>query len=94
MANSVDPDQTAPLGAVQSGSKLFAQTCLSENLGPLRYSAIETTYSLEILGYYTILGANNQDADQIERVYRLISICSLHMTSTGFLTVRLIFDNV
>ena len=32
MANSVDPDQTAPLGAVWSGSALFAQTCLSENL--------------------------------------------------------------
>ena len=37
MANSVDPDQTAPLGAVWSGSALFAQTCLSENLGSLRY---------------------------------------------------------
>ena len=32
MANSVDPDQTA----VWSGSALFAQTCLSENLGKLR----------------------------------------------------------
>ena len=37
MANSVDPDQTAPLGAVWSGSTLFAQTCLSESLGTLRY---------------------------------------------------------
>ena len=37
MANSVDPDQTAPLGAVWSGSALFAQAYLSENLGPLRY---------------------------------------------------------
>ena len=37
MANNVDPDQTAPLGAVWSGSALFAQTCLSENLGKLRY---------------------------------------------------------
>ena len=36
LANSVDPDQTAPLGAVWSGSTLFAQTCLSENLGSLR----------------------------------------------------------
>ena len=36
MAKSVDPDQTAPLGAVWSGSALFAQTCLSENLGTLR----------------------------------------------------------
>ena len=47
MANSVDPDQTAPLGAVWSGSALFggavwsgsalfAQTYLSENLWKLR----------------------------------------------------------
>ena len=36
IANSVDPDQTA-LGAVWSGSALFAQTCLTENLGTLRY---------------------------------------------------------
>ena len=35
MANSADPDQTAPLGAVWSGSALFAQNCLSENLGSL-----------------------------------------------------------
>ena len=33
IANSVDPDQTAPLGVVWSGSALFAQTCLSKNLG-------------------------------------------------------------
>ena len=32
IANSVDPDQTA----VWSGSALFAQTYLSENLGTLR----------------------------------------------------------
>ena len=33
MANSVDPDQTAPpLGAVWSGSPLFAQAYLSKNL--------------------------------------------------------------
>ena len=37
MANSVDPDQTAPLGAVWSGSTLFAQNCLSENLETSRY---------------------------------------------------------
>ena len=36
IANSVDPDQTAPLGAIWSGSTLFAHTCLSENLGKLR----------------------------------------------------------
>ena len=37
MANSVDLDQTAPLGAVWTGSALFAQAYLSENLGSLRY---------------------------------------------------------
>ena len=31
IANSVDPDQAAPL--VWSGSALFAQACPSENLG-------------------------------------------------------------
>ena len=38
MANSVDPDWTAPLGAVQSGYALFAQTCLSKKLEFLQYS--------------------------------------------------------
>ena len=36
IANSVDPDQTAPIGAVWSGSPLFAQAYVSENLGSLR----------------------------------------------------------
>ena len=35
--HSVDPDQTAPLGAVWSGSTLFARAYLSENLGSLQY---------------------------------------------------------
>ena len=37
MANIVDPDQTAPLGAVWSGSTLFSQAYLSENFGSLWY---------------------------------------------------------
>ena len=40
MSNSVDPDQT-PLGAVWSGSALFAQAYLFENLGSLRYFELE-----------------------------------------------------
>ena len=36
MANSVDPDQTGPLGAVWSGSALFAKAYLPENLGSLQ----------------------------------------------------------
>ena len=42
IANSVDLDQT---GAVWSGSALFAQICLSENLGTLRYTS-EIRYTL------------------------------------------------
>ena len=30
MANSIDPDQTAASGTVRSGSKMFAETCLSQ----------------------------------------------------------------
>ena len=38
MANIVDPDQSVPpLGAVRSGSMLFAQTCSLKNLGTLWY---------------------------------------------------------
>ena len=42
IANSADPHQTAPLGAVAiwSGSALFAQTCLSKNLWTLQYLKI------------------------------------------------------
>ena len=39
------PDRTAPLGAVWSGSALFAQTCLSENLGTLQYSMVKSSCS-------------------------------------------------
>ena len=51
MANSIDPDQTAPLGTVWSGSALFAQTCLSENLGKLRY----TKFWVEKSGFFSVL---------------------------------------
>ena len=37
MANSVDPDETAAVGAVWSGSAQFAQAYLSKNLGSLQY---------------------------------------------------------
>ena len=52
IANSVDPDQTAPL----SGSALFAQPYLSEKLGSLRYSKssklIAPDKNLRSLGKY------------------------------------------
>ncbi len=34
--NSADPDQTAPLGAGESGSTLFSQTVMTEYLWQLR----------------------------------------------------------
>ena len=47
MANSVDPDQTAPIGAVCSGSTLFAfMLNLSVMLGNyLQQTTQETTFS-------------------------------------------------
>ena len=56
MANSVDPDQTAPLEAVWSGSALFAQAYLSEKLGSLRYEMqwllIELKMQLHVFIYF------------------------------------------
>ena len=44
--HSADTDQTAtPKGAVWSGSALFAQTCLSENLGSLKYYLCQSSSS-------------------------------------------------
>ena len=51
MANSVDPNQTAPLGAVWSGSALFAQAYLSEKLGSLRYVTFMKQYSRQIFTF-------------------------------------------
>ena len=48
MANSVDPDQTAPSGVGLSGSTLFAHTCLSENLGSFQYEVIVNLFILSL----------------------------------------------
>ena len=45
MANSVDPDQTAPLGAVWSGSALFAQANLSRKLWLITVLLTALTFS-------------------------------------------------
>ena len=45
IANSVDPET----GAVSFGSALFAQTCLSKNLGKLRYAGLFLTICFTIL---------------------------------------------
>ena len=63
-ANSVDPDQTAPLGAVWSGSALLAQAYLSENLGSLRY------YNL-FLSHYRVIVLESRPTDQPEAASNL-----------------------
>ena len=50
MANSVDPDQTAPIGAVCSGSMLFASILESSVL--LGNSLQQTTSAGDILGAF------------------------------------------
>ena len=74
MANSVDPD----LGAVWSGSALFAQAYLSENLGSLRYPKIWIKWFYNNRNVYkdTDRMANNVDPDQTAAafwVYRKFS---------------------
>ena len=55
MANSVDPDQTAPLGAVCSGSMLFASILnLSVEIGNYLQ---QTTSADDIFIYIFFLGA-------------------------------------
>ena len=64
MANSVDPDQTAPLGAVWSGSALFAQAYLSENLGSLRYTMLPSQHLVT-----TIKTSNGKMHPKSKRVF-------------------------
>ena len=45
MANSVDPDQTAPIGAVCSGSTLFASSLL--NLSVMLVNYLQQTISAD-----------------------------------------------
>ena len=57
MANSVDPDQTAPSGAVWSGSALFAYVILSETLvleflGHLPYLRVGILAQLYLIHIY------------------------------------------
>ena len=54
MANSVDPDQTAPVGAVWSGSTLFAQIFLFQCLEYLWYIA----YNRDVIDVCTHLNVS------------------------------------
>ena len=47
MANSVDPDQTAPIGAVCSGSTLFASLFVSLNRSVMLGNYLQQTNSAD-----------------------------------------------
>ena len=47
MANSVDPDQTAPMGAVCSGSTLFASSYLILNSSVMLGNYLQQTTTLD-----------------------------------------------
>ena len=76
IANSVDPDQTAPL--VWSGSALFAQTCLSENLGKLRY--------VEILNIWFKKNSISYNTNYRLEIFNLS--CKFLIALNGLLTVK------
>ena len=84
MANSVDPDQTAP------GSALFAQTCLSENLGTLRY---EVQPMFQVLGQSNDpkfsdrqVWANSVDPDQTAPHQGIHTLFAIPSTSFGHIS--------
>ena len=48
MFHDVDPDQTVTSGPILSGSTLFAQTCLSKNLGSLWYTYLSAKQTITV----------------------------------------------
>ena len=63
MANSVDPDQTAPIGAVCSGSMLFASILNSSAM--LGNYLQQTTSADDIFICIFFLGALRVNADEL-----------------------------
>ena len=71
MAKSVDPDQTAPLGAVWSGSTLFAQTCLSKNLEKTTVSfSTHTGIFVFFLLFFNKVFATDFDTDHMAMIWK------------------------
>ena len=86
MANSVDPDQTAPFGAVWSGSTLFAYVILSdalvfEFLGHLPYVSFPCPTLHDKT--YKMACAPSEDSDQPGHPPSLISLPCPHEKSFG-----------
>ena len=82
IGNSEDPDQTAPLGAVWSGSALFAQTYLSEDFESIRYVC-----SLTLLSGAILINTDKCLYGKLTKsiIYRWLSFL-MKKLSSGFLT--------
>ena len=86
MANSVDPNQTAPVGAVWTGSTLFAQAYLSENLEKLRYIshkkgsvgfAIALKLKMRNILFWPVIGIQIKDR-YFSGNFKNLTFCSLN----------------
>ena len=83
MANSVDPDQTAPW----SGSTLFAQTYQSENVGSLQYPS-DITWAMTWQNQQNEC-APCEDSDQPGHPPSLIRVFPVHMKKAWVLSYPL-----
>ena len=97
MANSVDPDQTASIGAVYSGSTLFASIL---NLSVLLGIYLQQTTSADsIFRCIFFLGALAVVLSREQTIYKgtdqtvlvalaILYVCCSHATKSGFLTTK------
>ena len=92
MANSVDPDQTAPIGAVCSGSTLFAsilnlsvvlgnylqQTTSADDIFTHPFLRSEdSVHKIHILGWIIITSFDNLEKLNMKNYYPLIALLFL-----------------
>ena len=81
MANSVDPDQTARIGAVCSGSTLFASIL---NSSVLSGNYLQKATSADDIFMHFFLGPLR---------VKLVLLHSAYMLSTGYVVVRLLIQD-
>ena len=87
MANSVDPDQTSPIGAVCSGSTLFASILNSSVM--LGNYLQQTTSADDIFRYIFFLGALrviivNMNFSKFYTIITLVNVNALEVATTNW----------
>ena len=81
MANSVDPDQAAPIGAVCSGSTLFASILNSSVL--LGNYLQQTTSADRCIIFLALLGLIFRQIGPSKKSQLLLNKSNIHAMSTG-----------